>query len=201
MSIVASKLSRIAASPAQMITALAMDLQRQGRDILTMSAGEPDFDTPEHIKRSATDALARGDTKYAAVAGLPALREAVSEFHRRKDHINASADGVLIGPGSKELMFLLMLAYYGEILLPTPCWVSYGPQAKIIGRNVQLIHTTYEERWRISAARLRYSVACERRIKPSCKSFRWLARNVSPVEVMSATASAVSNFTVPSVAP
>ncbi len=128
-------------------------LRREGKSIFKLGLGQSPFPVPDCVVNALRHHAQEKD--YLPVKGLPELREAVADFHRRKDHINASAEGVLIGPGSKELMFLLQLVYYGEILLPTPCWVSYGPQAKIIGRNVQLIQTTYEERWRISAARLR----------------------------------------------
>ena len=128
-------------------------LLHDGKRIFKMGLGQSPFPVPECVVNTLRHHAHEKD--YLPVKGLPELREAVADFHRRKDHLNAAADGVLIGPGSKELMFLLQLVYYGEILLPTPCWVSYGPQAKIIGRNVQLIHTTFEERWRITASSLR----------------------------------------------
>ena len=94
------------------------------------------------------------EKNYLPAKGLLPLRKAVAEHHRRKDAIERSAENVMIGPGSKELMFLLQLTYYGELLVPTPCWVSYTPQAKIIGRTVSLIHTRYEDEYRITAERL-----------------------------------------------
>ncbi|MBR9977019.1 MAG: aminotransferase class I/II-fold pyridoxal phosphate-dependent enzyme [Bacteroidetes bacterium] len=128
-------------------------LLREGKIIFKLGLGQSPFPVPECV----VDALRHHahEKDYLPVKGLPELREAIADFHRRKDHINASAEGVLIGPGSKELMFLLQLVYYGEILLPTPCWVSYGPQATIIGRNVKFIHTTFDQRWRITASALR----------------------------------------------
>ncbi len=135
-------------------------LAAAGRKVHRMGLGQSPFPIPASV----VDAL-RGhahEKAYLPVKGLPELRHAVADFHRRKDGIGARAEGVLIGPGSKELMFLLQLVYYGDILLPTPCWVSYGPQAKIIGRNVRLIHTTWEERWRMTADRLRAFIQGER---------------------------------------
>ncbi|MBN1446389.1 MAG: aminotransferase class I/II-fold pyridoxal phosphate-dependent enzyme [Bacteroidetes bacterium] len=128
------------------------ELRREGKKVYKLGLGQSPFPVPGPIVEALRHHAPEKD--YLPVKGLPALREAVADFHCRKDHVNVSPDGVLIGPGSKELMFLLQLVYYGEILLPTPCWVSYVPQAKIIGRNVKLIHTTYEERWRISAERM-----------------------------------------------
>jgi len=135
------------------INARCNELMREGKRVFKLGLGQSPFPVPGII----VDALRNHahEKDYLPVKGLPELREAVANFHRRKDQVNASPDGVLIGPGSKELMFLLQLVYYGEILLPTPCWVSYGPQAQIIGRNVKFIHTTWEERWRISHEGLR----------------------------------------------
>ena len=82
------------------------------------------------------------------------MRQAVAEYHRRLVGIEYTENNVLIGPGSKELMFLLQLVYYGELIVPTPSWVSYTPQARIIGRQVSLIHTSVEDRWQISAEQL-----------------------------------------------
>jgi aspartate aminotransferase len=128
-------------------------LRAEGKRVFKLGLGQSPFPVPDCVVHTLKTHAHEKD--YLPVKGLPQLREAIADFHRRKDHINASAEGVLIGPGSKELMFLLQLVYYGEILLPTPCWVSYGPQAKIIGRNVHLIHTTFEERWRITGPGLR----------------------------------------------
>ncbi|MDT8322721.1 MAG: aminotransferase class I/II-fold pyridoxal phosphate-dependent enzyme [Bacteroidota bacterium] len=127
-------------------------LRQQGKRVFKLGLGQSPFPVPDVVVRALRHHA--GEKDYLPVKGLHELRDAVADFHRRKDHINASPDGVLIGPGSKELMFLLQLVYYGEILLPTPCWVSYGPQAQIIGRNVRLIQTSYEERWRITAERM-----------------------------------------------
>lgn len=127
-------------------------LQGAGRKVYRLGLGQSPFPIPPSIVDSLRNHA--HEKAYLPVKGLPELRQAVAGFHRRKDGVGARAEGVLIGPGSKELMFLLQLVYYGEIILPTPCWVSYGPQAKIVGRNVRLIHTTWDERWRITADRL-----------------------------------------------
>jgi aspartate aminotransferase len=102
--------------------------------------------------------IAAPEKDYLPVRGLPALREAVADFHRRKDQVDAAPEQVLIGPGSKELMFLVQLVFYGEILLPTPAWVSYLPQARILGRRISMLHTTLETNWRITAGQLQRSL-------------------------------------------
>jgi aspartate aminotransferase len=86
------------------------------------------------------------------------LREAVAGFYRKRDRINAHAEGILISPGSKELMFLLQRTYYGEIIIPAPCWISCLPQAKIIGLRNSLIHSTWETGWQLSAKQLHDSL-------------------------------------------
>lgn len=98
------------------------ELAAQGKEIFAFGLGQSPFPVPEPV----VEALRRhaGEKDYLPVEGLPALREAVAAFHRRNDYSGVTADGVLIGPGSKELMFLLQLAFYGDLLVPTPCWVS-----------------------------------------------------------------------------
>ncbi len=127
-------------------------MRDQGRVVYDFGLGQSPFPVPDSV----VEALRRSaaEKEYLPVTGLPALREAVADFHRERDQINTDADGVIVGPGSKELMFLLQLAFYGEIVIPTPCWVSYLPQANMIGRRVNLLHTSYERGWRMTADHL-----------------------------------------------
>lgn len=127
-------------------------LRREGRHVYDFGLGQSPFPVPGPVVEALR--LAASEKDYLPVRGLPALCEAVAEYHRTKDHIDADPRHVLIGPGSKELMFLLQLTYYGEIVLPTPCWVSYLPQARIIGRRIDLLHSTRQADWKISADRL-----------------------------------------------
>ncbi len=133
-------------------------LREEGRRIYRLGLGQSPFPVP----RVVVDALklhAR-EKDYLPVKGLPELRKAVAKFHTDKDNVDARSDCVLVGPGSKELMFLLQLVFYGEILVPTPCWVSYVPQAKILGKQVRLVSTTFEEKWRMTPEKI--ADACER---------------------------------------
>ncbi len=88
------------------------------------------------------------------VRGLYKLREAVADFNNRRHKINCTAEDIMIGPGSKELIFILQLVYYGDLIIPTPSWVSYSPQARIIGRHVHWVPTTQEDGWRLSPEKL-----------------------------------------------
>lgn len=142
----------IGQSATMAINARSKALGAEGREIVSCGLGQSPFPVPAHVV-AALKAHA-GEKDYLPVEGLPELRRAVAAWHRRVDGAPAEADGVLIGPGSKELMFLLQLTFYGDLLVPTPCWVSYGPQARIVGRRVVALPTSYEARWRLSAAEL-----------------------------------------------
>ncbi len=129
------------------INELSTALENQGKKIYRFGLGQSPFPVPEAVREALMHHARQKD--YLPVQGLPALRESVCEFHRRNDALTFSPDDIIIGPGSKELMFLLNLVFAGEILLPAPCWVSYHPQARISGRPVHFIPTTFDNRWRI----------------------------------------------------
>lgn len=131
-------------------------LRAAGREVFNFGLGQSPFPVPEAVVEALRANAAEKD--YLPVKGLPALREAVADCHRENDGVDAHPDRVLVGPGSKELMFLLQLIYYGEILVATPCWVSYLPQAQIIGRRVSRLHTTYDDGWKISRESLLASI-------------------------------------------
>ncbi len=133
-------------------------LQEEGKFVYRLGLGQSPFPVPRAVVEALK--LYAREKDYLPVRGLPELREAVAKFHRSKDEVNARPEGVMVGPGSKELMFLLQLVFYGEIMVPTPCWVSYVPQAQIIGRKVRLIPTSFEEKWRLTPEKL--TNTCER---------------------------------------
>ncbi len=127
-------------------------LIQEGRKIYKLGLGQSPFPVPKTVVEALQKNAYQKD--YLPVKGLYKLREAVAEYHSRGQDINHSADDVLIGPGSKELMFLLQLVYYGDLVIPTPSWVSYAPQAHIIGRHVRWLPTQKEEKWLLSAGDL-----------------------------------------------
>lgn len=122
-------------------------LAREGRQLYRLGFGQSPFPVPTRVVEALQANAAQKD--YLPVKGLPALREAVADFHRRRDSLEVSSDDVLIGPGSKELMFLTQLAYHAELIVPAPSWVSYAPQAQIIGLPVQWLPTRQEDGWRL----------------------------------------------------
>ncbi len=136
-------------SPTLAIKDKCRALLREGKHIHDFGLGQSPFPVPSSVVEALR--LAAPEKDYLPVKGLRALRDAVAQYHRKKDEIEAYPDSVLVGPGSKELLFLLQLVYYGEILLTPPCWVTYWPQARILGRRFSLIHTEYENRWNMSA--------------------------------------------------
>jgi aspartate aminotransferase len=127
-------------------------LQRQGRQIFRLGLGQSPFPVPAPVVEELKANAHQKD--YLPVCGLWKLREAVAEYFRRTQEIDASPEGVIIGPGSKELMFLTQLVYYGDLVIPTPSWVSYAPQAQIIGRQVHWLPTSRDNDWRLTAAEL-----------------------------------------------
>ena len=128
MTLIADRLNRISPSQTIAISTKARALKAEGRDIISLSAGEPDFDTPDHIKQAAIQAIQAGDTKYTDVAGTAALRKAVVEKFKRDSSIEYKPEEIIVSTGGKQVIFNAMLATVqagDEVIIPTPCWVSY----------------------------------------------------------------------------
>ncbi len=128
MNLIADRLNRISPSQTIAISSKARALKAAGRDIIGLSAGEPDFDTPAHIKQAAIDAINAGDTKYTDVAGTPALRKAIAAKFLRDSGIDYRPEEIIVSTGGKQVIFNAMLATVqagDEVVIPTPCWVSY----------------------------------------------------------------------------
>ena len=132
-----------------LINEISDKLIREGRKVYKFGLGQSPFPVPQMV----VDELKVNahQKNYLPVRGLSELRAAVADYHSRRNNIRRNAENVLIGPGSKELMFLLQFVYYGDLVIPTPSWVSYAPQAKFIGRNVEWLDTTEKNKWRIAA--------------------------------------------------
>ncbi len=122
-------------------------LRREGREVFKLGLGQSPFPVPAPVVAALRANAEQKD--YLPTVGLPELREAVAAHHQRTFGIRCRPRSVLIGPGSKELMFLLQLVYEGDILIPCPAWVSYSPQARIIGREVVALSTRAENSWKL----------------------------------------------------
>ncbi len=123
-----------------------------GKNVFKLGLGQSPFPVPESVVRALQRNAHQKD--YLPVRGLAELRDAVAAYHSRGDDLPRVSDDVLIGPGSKELMFLLQLAFYGDLVIPTPSWVSYAPQARIIGRRVRMMPTRAQDDWKLSPSGL-----------------------------------------------
>ncbi len=128
MKLTADRLDRISPSLTIAISTKARQLQAAGRAVISLSAGEPDFDTPRNVKDAAIRAIEAGETKYTDVAGTPALRKAVAEKFRRDSGLDYKPEEIIISTGGKQVIFNAMLATLNpgdEAIIPSPCWVSY----------------------------------------------------------------------------
>jgi aspartate aminotransferase len=148
-------------SPTLAVTARAAKLKTEGKDIIGLGAGEPDFDTPQHIKDAAIAAINNGFTKYTAVGGTPALKQAVMAKFKRDNGLDYTARQILVSCGGKQSFFNLALAVINpgdEVVIPAPYWVSY-PDIVIIAQGAPVIvHTGIEQGFKMSAAQLEAAI-------------------------------------------
>ena len=129
MGLISDRLARLAPSPTVAITDMAMNMRRAGRDIIGLGAGEPDFDTPQHIKDAAIAAMRAGKTKYTQVDGIPELKEAICRKFARENNIDSAPDMISVGTGGKQVLFNALMASLNpgdEVVIPVPYWVSFA---------------------------------------------------------------------------
>lgn len=128
MSVIANRLNLVKPSPTLAVTAKAAELKAAGKDVIGLGAGEPDFDTPDHIKNAAIEAIKAGQTKYTPVAGTPALKKAIVDKFKRENGLEYTLNQVVAGTGAKQIIFNALLATLNagdEVIIPAPYWVSY----------------------------------------------------------------------------
>ena len=136
MSLIAQSLSRIKPSPTIAVTNLARELKAAGRDVIGLGAGEPDFDTPDAIKDAAIAAIRAGDTKYTAVDGTPALKQAIVDKFARENRLTYGVDQISVGTGAKQVLYNALMATLDpgdEVIIPAPYWVSYPDMVLLCG--------------------------------------------------------------------
>jgi len=141
MSLIASRLARIKPSPTVAVTTKAAELKAAGRDVIGLGAGEPDFDTPEHIKEAAVAAMKAGQTKYTPVAGTVALRQAIQAKFKRENGLDYGLDEITVGCGGKQIIYNAMMATLepgDEVIIPAPYWVSY-PDIALLAEGTPVI--------------------------------------------------------------
>ena len=154
-------LKRVKPSPTIAMTTLAQELKAQGRDIISLSAGEPDFDTPEHIKQAAAAAIAAGKTKYTAPDGMPELKQAICKKFSRENALEYSPSQISVGTGGKQTLFNAFMATLNaedEVIIPAPYWVSYPDMVLLAGGTPVVVATDVKDNYKLTAKALRAAI-------------------------------------------
>ena len=171
MSFLSQTLARVKPSATIAMTNRARELAAQGRDIISLSAGEPDFDTPEHIRNAAKAAIDAGHTRYTAVDGMPELKQAICHKFRHENGLDYMPAEVTVGTGGKQIIYNALMATLNpgdEVIIPAPYWVSYPDMVRLAGGTPIVIRSEMKSGYRITADQL------EAAITPRTK---WLVLN------------------------
>ena len=171
MSIVSNNLKRIKPSPTIAVTQKAKELKASGKDIIGLGAGEPDFDTPDNIKEAAIKAIKNGDTKYTAVDGTPALKEAIVKKFKRENNLVYQIDQITVGTGGKQVIYNAMMATINEgdeVIIPAPYWVSYPDIVLLAGGTPVILKCDEKQGFKINPRELEKSIT---------KKTKWIILN------------------------
>lgn len=171
MSLIADRLKRIKPSPTIAVTTKAQELKAAGKDVIGLGAGEPDFDTPDHIKNAAKAALDRGETKYTAVDGTPALKKAIQAKFKRDNNLDYELSQISVGTGGKQILYNALCATLNpgdEVIIPAPYWVSYPDMTLLAEGQPVFVECTQANGFKLQPA------ALEAAITPKTK---WLILN------------------------
>jgi aspartate aminotransferase len=171
MNFLANALARVKPSATIAVTQKARDLKAQGREVVGLSVGEPDFDTPAHICAAAKAAIDRGETRYTPVLGIPELRAAVAKKFKRENSLDYKPSDTIVATGGKHILFNAFLATLNpgdEVIVPAPYWVSYPEMVAICGGTAVAVETRMEHGFKLQPE------ALERAITPKTK---WLVLN------------------------
>ena len=171
LSPVSENLGRVSPSATMAVTQKARELKAAGIDVIGLGAGEPDFDTPEHIKKAAIKAIEEGETNYTNVDGIPELKTAIIGKFKRDNDLDYSLSQINVSPGGKPVIFNAFLATLNpgdEVIIPAPCWVSYPEITKLCGGTPIIVPCDMESGFKITAEQL------EAAITPKTK---WLMLN------------------------
>ena len=163
----ANRVQRIKPSPTLSVAARAEELRASGKKIISLSVGEPDFDTPEHIKQAAIKALSDGLTKYTAVEGTKSLRQAIAYKFARENNLNYSVNQILVSCGAKHSLYNLFVALLNpgdEVIIPAPYWVSYPDMAKLADAEPVIIHTDLDSQFKITPKQLEAAITPRTRL-------------------------------------
>ena len=162
-----SRIQRVKPSPTLAVTALANQLRAEGRDVIGLAAGEPDFDTPEHIKQAAIDALNQGYTKYTAVDGTVGLKQAIINKFQRENSLQYALDQILVSVGGKQAFYNLcqtLLDDGDEVIIPAPYWVSYPDIVKLADATPVIVEAGIEQAFKITPEQLDAAITPQTRM-------------------------------------
>ena len=171
MTFISDSLNRIKPSATMVITAKAAQLKREGKKVIGLSAGEPDFDTPDHVKVAAIDAIHKGYTKYTNVEGIPELRQAIIDKFKKDNGLSYSINDVIVGTGGKQILFNALISSINkddEVIIPAPYWVSYPDMTLLAGGKPVIISCTQETDFKLTAKELEQVIT---------KKSKWLILN------------------------
>ena len=161
MAFLSEALDRIKPSATMAISAQAIDLKAEGRDVIALSSGEPDFDTPDNIKQAAVRAIEEGETKYTAVGGTRELRQAIVDKLARENGLDYTIEQVIVGTGGKQVLYNALMATINpgdEVIIPAPYWVSYPDMALLAGGVPVIVPARAENGFRITPDELEAAI-------------------------------------------
>lgn len=161
MSIISSRLSKVKPSPTLAVTAKAAELKKQGIDIISLGAGEPDFDTPENIKQAAIQGIKDGATKYTPASGTAELKEAICKKFKGENDLDFDPAQIIVGTGAKQVLYNLFMATLDqgdEVIIPAPFWVSYPDMVLLAGGSPVTISSSIEMGFKLSVDELESAI-------------------------------------------
>ena len=156
-----NNLVRVKPSPTIAMSSLAIQMKLEGRDIISLSAGEPDFDTPDHIKNAAIEAIKSGQTKYTDPDGMKTLKDAVCEKFEVENDLTYNPNQISIGTGGKQILYNALMATINsgdEVIIPAPYWVSYPDMVLLAGGRPVFIEASARNNYKISPAQLERAI-------------------------------------------
>ena len=171
MSIISDSLKRIKPSPTIAVSQKARELRAAGKDVIGLGAGEPDFDTPKNIKNAAIKAIKRGDTKYTAVDGTPALKNAIIKKFKKENNLKYSSEEITVGTGGKQVLYNAFMATLNkgdEVIIPAPFWVSYPDMVMLAGGKPKIIKCSESDNFKLTPKKLKKAIS---------KKTKWLILN------------------------
>ena len=171
MTFISDSLNRIKPSATMVITAKATQLKREGKKVIGLSSGEPDFDTPQHVKQAAIDAINNGYTKYTNIEGIPELRQSIAEKFKKDNNLKYDIDNIIVGTGGKQILFNALMSSLNnddEVIIPAPYWVSYPDMTLLAGGKPIFVNCTSDTNFKLTGDALE---------KVITKKSKWLILN------------------------